>query len=239
MKILIDDTRLNLLLEQKKKFIGKKVAWDSFLSALSFLVSVLFATYDDFLGLPGSVLKTVFVILGVAFFGKSIFDIVNSLKNSYSFEDLLNDINNLNEIVHNHSIVIIKDSFDKFPNRFLVYEDKRWNCDFFLNYKENPNNENFIKEHISRELKIDMDDIELTFIAQKIHDKYSETAKENKVYSHKFYRADIKSFPEYMKADSFECDGRSYHWRSLAELELDDNVQKKNFDILNFVKELF
>ena len=225
MKILIDDTRLNLLLEQKKQFIGKKVAWDSFLSAMFFLVSVLFATYNDFLGLPGSVLKTVFVILGIAFFGKSIFDIVNSLKNSYSFEDLLN--------------IVIKDSFDKFPNRFLVYEDKRWDCDFFLNYKENPNNENFIKEHISRELKIDMDDIELTFVAQKIHDKYSETAKENKVYSHKFYMADIKSFPEYMKADSFECDGRSYHWRSLAELELDDNVQKKNLDILNFVKELF
>lgn len=36
MKILIDDVKLNLLLETKKSFIGKNVAWDSFLSAFHF-----------------------------------------------------------------------------------------------------------------------------------------------------------------------------------------------------------
>ena len=92
------------------------------------------------------------------------------------------DINKLNEIAHNHSIVVIKDSFQKFPNRFLVYEDARLGCEFFLNYKENPNNEEFIRSHISNELKIDSGDIQLKYVAQKIHEKYSESAKENKVY---------------------------------------------------------
>ena len=45
MKILIDDVKLNLLLEQKKSFIGKKVAWDSILSAGSFLLSAIFEIY--------------------------------------------------------------------------------------------------------------------------------------------------------------------------------------------------
>lgn len=31
MKILIDDVKLNLLLEQKKQFIGKTIVWDSVL----------------------------------------------------------------------------------------------------------------------------------------------------------------------------------------------------------------
>lgn len=136
MKILIDDVKLNLLLETKKNFIGKNVAWDSFLSAFSFLISVLLASYRDFFGLPGIALKTVFVVLGVGFTFKSLADIHDSSKNNYSYSDLLSDINKLNEITHNHSIVIIKDTFNRYPNRLLVYDDTRWNCKFFLNYTE-------------------------------------------------------------------------------------------------------
>lgn len=239
VKILIDDVKLNLLLEQKKQFIGKTIVWDSVLSSTSLLISVILSSYKDILGIPGVVFKTLFVILGLFFTGKSILDIVKSSRNRYNFEDLLGDINKLNEIAHNHSIVVIKDSFQKYPNRFLVYEDTRWGCEFFLNYKENPNNEEFIKSHISNELKIDSGDIQLKYVAQKIHEKYSESAKENKVYSHKFYLATINSFPDFMKQDSFESDGRKYHWRSMTELEQKPDVQTKNMDLVNFVKELY
>ena len=91
-------------MEKKKQFIGKNVVWDSSLSAISFLLSVILATYEDFFGIPGIVLKTLFVILGLFFTGKSIVDILSSKKNNYTYEDLLSDINKLNEIAHNHSI---------------------------------------------------------------------------------------------------------------------------------------
>ena len=57
----------------------------------------------------------------------------------------------------------IKDSFQKFPNRFLVYDDKRWGCKLFLNYKDNSNNEDFIKKHLSGDLKIELEDIKLSY----------------------------------------------------------------------------
>ena len=98
MKILLDDVKLTLLLEQKKQFIGTHIVWDSILSAASFLISVLLATYPDILFLSGTVLKTVFVMLGLIFTGKSILDVHSSLKNSYTHEDLFSDINKLNEI---------------------------------------------------------------------------------------------------------------------------------------------
>ena len=63
-------------MEKKKQFIGKNVVWDSSLSAISFLLSVILATYEDFFGIPGIVLKTLFVILGLFFTGKSIVDII-------------------------------------------------------------------------------------------------------------------------------------------------------------------
>ena len=57
MKILLDDVKLNLLLEQKKQFIGKTVVWDSLLSAVSFLISVIWASYSDFFIISGIVIK--------------------------------------------------------------------------------------------------------------------------------------------------------------------------------------
>lgn len=194
MQILIDKDKLNLLLETKKSFIGKNVAWDSLISAVSFLISVFFASYSDVFRIPGIVLKTVFVLLGIAFTIKSFIDIYDSKKNNYSYSDLLSDINKLNVITHNHSIVIIQDTFNDYSNRMLAYYDVRWDCKLFLNYKENPNNESFIKQHLSQELKIDLPNIELKYLGQKIHEKFSESSKKNKTYCHKFYIASIKNF---------------------------------------------
>ena len=36
----------------------------------------------------------------------------------------------------------------------------------------------------------------------------------------------------------FEIDGKEYQWLSMPELETDKDVQKKNYDIVRFVKEL-
>ena len=67
MQRLIDETRLNLLLEQKKDCIGKRVTWDSILSAVSFLLGALLASYSDLCGIPGVVFKTLFLSAGVFF----------------------------------------------------------------------------------------------------------------------------------------------------------------------------
>ena len=126
MKMLIDDVKLNLLLEKKKQFIGKKVTWDSILSASSFLLSVLFASYNDIWIIKGFWMKIFFMLIGCIFTLKAIFDVWKSSKNSYSYEDLLKDINTLNEITHDHSIVAIRDLFNEYSNRFLVYDDHLW-----------------------------------------------------------------------------------------------------------------
>lgn len=237
MKILIDDIKLNLLLEQKKNYIGKKVAWDSILSACSFLISVLFASYKDTWIIPGLAFKIFFIIIGIFFTVKAVLDVFSSLKNSYSYEDLLKDINTLNEITHNHSIVAIRDSFNEYSNRFLVYDDPQWQCTLFINYKDNINNERYIKDHISRELKVDVSSINIRYISQNISEKVSGRDNQRKVYCHKLFLAKIENIPENMKKDTFECDGRTYHWKSIVDLERDNVAMKKNSDIIQFVKE--
>lgn len=234
--ILLDETKLNLLLEKKKRFIGKTVMWDSVLSAVSFLVSVFLASYRDILGIPGICFKCTFIIIGIFFTGKSIHDVYNSLKNTYTAADLFADINKLNQITHNHSIIAIKDSFSKYPNRFLLYFDSRWSCDLFLNFKENINNESFIISAVSHRLKINASDISIRYIAQSIHEKFSVSHKENRVYCHRLYLVSIKNFPSQLKKSTFEVDGTSYKWMSLSEMEMDQRIMEVNSDIVQFVK---
>lgn len=234
--ILLDETKLNLLLEQKKQFIGKAVMWDSLLSALSFLVSVILASYHDILGVPGSWFKCIFVIIGLFFTVKSIHDIFCSLKNTYTASDLFHDINKLNQITHNHSIIAIKDTFSEYPNRFLLYFDSRWSCDLFLNFKENINNENFIATSVSNKLKINRSDISVDYIAQKIHEKYSVSHKEKRVYCHRLYLVSINNFSPELRKKSFEIDGTMYSWMSISEMEMDDHIMDVNEDIVQFVK---
>lgn len=234
--LLLDETKLNLLLEQKKQFIGKTVVWDSILSSLSFLVSVVFASYSDFLGIPGHYFKIGFVILGLFFTGKSVRDVISSLKNSYTNVDLYNDINKLNQITHNHSIIAIKDTFSEFPNRFLLYFDTRWSCDLFINFKENINNESFITDGLSNRLKVPSSNISLQYIAQNIHEKFSVSHNEYRVYSHRLYLATISDFPPEFKDDEFIIDGVVYKWMSISDMESDDRIMEVNEDVVQFVK---
>ena len=55
MRLLIDKKDLELLLEKKREFIGNKVAIDTIIAGVSFLLSVFTASYDDILGIPGIV----------------------------------------------------------------------------------------------------------------------------------------------------------------------------------------
>lgn len=237
MKLLIDDVRLNLLLEQKKSFIGKKVAWDSILSAASFLISVIFATYNDIWAIPGWIFKIIFLVIGCFFTVMAIIDVVKSKKNSYNYEDLFKDINTLNEITHDHSIVAIRDSFNQYPNRFLVYDDPKWECKLFINYRDNVNNGAHIIDHFSRQMKIAPSGLSVEYVSQLISEKISARDNKNKVYRHNLFCMSVEEFPEYMKQDTFECEGVTYHWNTIAELEDDQAAMEKNSDIIRFVKD--
>lgn len=137
---------------------------------------------------------------------------------------------------HNHSIVAVKNTFEEFPNKFLLYEDTRWDCKLFINYKENINNESYIVNHISNELKIPVQDITIKYLAQEVGEKFSESHKEQRVYLHRLYQVEINNIPDRMKKDSFSIEGVNYHWESIHDMEQDGRITEVNSDIVNLVK---
>ena len=70
-------------------------------------------------------------------------------KDKIGHKQLMTDIKDLDEVTHSFSLVAIKNTFEEFPNQFLLYLDSKWDCWFFPNYAtkedEIENRENIIE----------------------------------------------------------------------------------------------
>lgn len=238
MSLLIDETELKLLLEQKRDCIRSRTEGiDTLFAGLSFTIPVLCAKYEDFMGVPGIVIQTVCAILGLMFTCRGTLMMYKSKKNHYSHTDLCEDICELNKVTHPFSIVAVKDTFNKFPNRFLLYYDERWKCKFFFSYKTNSdNNEDNIKKRLSNELKISSSSISTEYKAEEIYEKYSVSDQVSKTYAHKIYSAKISRFPDDLKHDEFEIDGKHFYWMTIQEMEQDERIKEVNMDVVDLVR---
>lgn len=136
---------------------------------------------------------------------------------------------------HAHAIIIIKNNKDE----YLQYYDERWDSNLFLNCKLFEGfTERDIMDVVINKLKFSSDNLTCKFLGDKIHKKYSESAKIEKEYHHFFYRIDIKNMPDVMKDKKFVIDCITYSWYSLGELENDDRIMQVNSDIVGYVKVL-
>lgn len=233
MEILIDETQLENLLLKKKNYIGRRNGPEEIVTSITFILPVLGSKFQDFFMIPGIVIEIICIVVAAYLFLKG----VSSMRDKYGAEKLQEDIVKLNCIQHRFSLVAIKDTFDKYPNKFLLYYDRDWKCNFFPNYHTTDNNVEDIKERLSNQLRIPKDSIELEYKTTRIQKKFSEKHKEKRVYEHKLFHAKIDDFPELMTEDKFEIGDVSYRWMSIAEMENDFEIKKRNLDVVGLVKE--
>lgn len=237
MQLLIDRKDLELLLEKQRDFIGNKVTIDTIIAGISFLLSAATASYSEVLGVPGIVLKTIFCMIGVAYVLKIMSDLIKRCNNKYDHIVLEKEIENLNMIQHDHSLVIISNSQLRDEKTFLVYYDERWDCKLFLNYKtQDRNNEAFIIDKVSADLQVDKNNMNIRYVTSRVQEKYSVSHDENRIYNHRLYEMQIDDWIAKKQMD-FSVNGRHYYWLSISEMEKDSNIAKKNMEVVDFVKE--
>lgn len=136
--------------------------------------------------------------------------------------------------MNRHAIIVIKNK----DNEYLQYFDKRWSSPLFPNCKlEEKFTNNTIIEYIERILKIDKSYVECTYIGEKIHTKFSESAKQMKEYDHFIFSIKIIEMSEIMRQGTFYINGLNYKWYSYNELINDERIQEVNGDIVGFIKE--
>lgn len=240
MKLLIDEKSLKYLLETKRDCIGFKLSngiEDTF-AGIGFLASLAVAEYKDLGFLSGEIIEVVLAIIGIAYSFRGIIMIVKNVKEPYNQNDMYNDIKKLDEVTHPFSVVAIKDTFNEYPNRYLLYYDERWDCKFFPSYKTVDNNEDNIKSKLSSELKVDESKIKLEFKTFEIQKKFSVSHNEDRVYDHRAYVAQVTYFSDLMKKDEFEIEGKKYCWMTIHDMEKDERIMQINADVVGLIKGL-
>lgn len=141
-------------------------------------------------------------------------------------------------IQHNHSLVIIKESFNDNMKRFLLYYDEKWDCKLFLNYKtQERGDEAAIIANVVKELKLNQKEVKCRYITSKLQEKYSVSHRENRIYNHHLYELQVNRFSEQEMEKDFVVNGKHYYWMSIEEMEKDDNIRNKNLEVVDFVKE--
>lgn len=147
----------------------------------------------------------------------------------------------MDQTKHRHSIVAIQDTFEEYPNRFLVYEDIAWQCRLFPNFptqKTEEGNEAFIRQRLSHELKINPDQISIERKGEVIQEKFSVKHQENRFYDHIFYQVRISNFDKALQAPSFTIGGKTYYWMTCIEMENDPDIKEKNMGVVQEMERL-
>lgn len=241
-KIVINKDKLKLIISNHRDEIGrsKQDIFTNIFSVIGFWVGTV--SYFGNQSIFGMDLKTLFIVSSIVYSVWILCLIVKGCQ--FNADTLMDEIEKQNELSkqYSHSIVLIKNTFEKYPNKYLVYYDTRWDCWFFPNWhtmEDVQENKKNIIEHISQDLKVDRNQISISYLFSKVREKYSHSFKKSKVYDHSFYKVDIEK-EELLKLKINQevlIDGRKYKWMSIADMENSDNILKKNGDIIYFVKE--
>lgn len=221
--LLIDEERLRLLIRP-----GKKAA------ILAAAVEVLGGAINVNSALPDNIIQ---LVLGIAIIGAGLFHGWRL----YADKDLFKEIVNMDQTAHHHSIVVIKDSFCDYPNRFLVYWDPVWECLLFPNYPTQTTaaeNAKALKARLSADLKISPSSISVEKKGEAVQSKFSPRHQQNRIYDHLFYAVAISDFPSALQASSFSIEGKDYRWMTIAEMQNDPTIRAKNSDIVNEINKL-
>lgn len=130
---------------------------------------------------------------------------------------------------HKFSLLAVIDS----DGKYLQVYDERWKCWLFPSFRsEEPRKEN-IDSKASEFLNCD---IETTYVAHTVHCKYSVSDDTYKRYDHTLYKVVLEETLEYMKGDSFKLNGKKCKWRSMNEIQNDEEEMAKNEEVIAFVK---
>ena len=232
MKLLMEDKDVALLLSEKRDYIGKKITLDTVVAAISLLVSCYSSNFTPIFGFTSDMVRAVFIFVAFVYIIKVCIDLYNCTGDrKYNKDTLLSDIKELNEVQHDHSLIAIKNE----KNQFLVYDDERWTCKLFPNYKTSSiDNEGHLKESIASDLNIDSVNVGLKFISARTQEKYSYSHNENRMYHHRLYLANVNDINE---ENDFISNNKHYYWMSLEDMLQDEVIKKKNLEVVDFVRE--
>ena len=238
MAFLIDEDKLKLLLEKRRDFISGCKAG----GLVAFGSSVVFAgftsDFPDVSDRMGTFIRYGMIIVGVVLICLGLYVMVKNHKVFYNQNDLHAEIMELDMTSHRFSVVIIKDTFNEYPNRYLVRYVKDWDCRLFFSFPTvELDDEGNLVSQLSNALHVPKDSISLKFRTEDYVTKYSVKDKVTKTYDHRYYVAEISNYRPELQEDQFRIGDVDYYWMSYEKMNQDKRIHEFNKDIIDYVKD--
>lgn len=234
MKLYIDSSELELLLERKRAYIGNKETNVVSIVDAALLIFSVGTTAIDSSRVMEVVIKTVFGVVALANILLVLWQMRENRLNHYDKDMLLKDIEALDMKERRSSIIAITNPTN--ARKFLVYYDPQWNFLLFPNYTTNDlNNESNIKERLARDLDLSESDVTVSFRNRESEQKFATAHNEVRAYEYCFYKGDVHG----IKDKDFEIDGRRYQWKTIQELLNDPETKAHNEFIVEHIGKSF
>lgn len=230
MVLHIDSRDLDLLLEQRRSYIGLR-DFDVYEIVNAFLLffSVSSITIEGHENIE-SVARLVFLVMAVYTLARSLWRWHKAVTDNFTKDMLVEEIKGLDMKERRSSIIAIRNRDN--PRKLLVYYDPEWGYIVFPNYSTvDYANESSIREKLSRDLDIPEHDIAVSFADSSNERKYATAHKEERSYEYYFYSGMIDD----LCTEDFEIDGREYRWMTTQELLADPETREHNRYIVEHV----
>lgn len=230
MMLHIESTRLRYLLEQRRERIGfgHRASHLAAVAEGSFLILTALTTNMGFWWMLA------FAAVAIGTTAYALLSTIITWDKGYNAEKLYGELVDLDRTEIRSSIIAINDG-----NRYLLYHDTGWDCDFLPNHATAENEETNLRmltDYLSRGFDIPADDFTLTRVTAESHEKWSTEHHETRVYDYTLYKATITRMPEAWKTEHFHVDSKDCRWMTVDEMLADPRTSEINADVIGMVK---
>lgn len=233
MMLRIDSEQLHAALRDKRDHIG----YGPIAANVSNLVAGIFyipaaVTASCMLG------RALYGVAAIAFVIFGLYNSICSIKNKYTDEDLFKDVVAMNRPLRKSLIIAVTDGADS--NRYLLYFDRNWGCDFFPNRQATGNADadmESAKRYLSAEFGIPESSVTLKPAGFTESTKFSTEHQECRDYVYQLYRAYLDGIPESWTGERFTVRDKECRWMTLNEMLAGDTINSINHDVITLVRQ--
>lgn len=238
MVLRIDESDLNAVLLAHKDAIGSLSVGHGIADMVAGLFYLATALSSGFPVIP----QVCLAIIGLLFACYGAQQWHRASKNRYTDRQLFKDIKRMDRSEVRSSLIAVKGCGDDFSNRFLLYRDNGWNCDFLPNKKTTdpvPDEVRRLAQFLSEQYGIPREDFDISFVVDAESKKECvEHDNQLRYYHYRLYQADVKRMPEQWKALSFRTSGgKECRWMSVDEMFADERIRQANGDVITAVRD--
>ena len=232
MLLKIDSDRLRTCLNTHRTDIGQGTRASATIATVEGVFLILAAGTAP---LPWPWLTVALIVMAIAVTAYSAKSAIMAWRNGYNAEKLYQELEHMAGTEKYSSLIAISNG-----NKYLLYHDAGWDCDFFPNHATNElesENVRLLTDYLSDGFDIPKGDFSLTRVTGTTREKYSTEHDETRVYHYTLYRANIIRMPDAWKADRFHVDSKDCRWMTTDEMLADPRIREVNRDVVTIVRD--